>query len=209
MPRIFISYRRDDAATEAGRMADLLQERLGDHVFFDRESIDPGVDYPTVIENDLAQADCLFAVIGKNWTTAANPKGERRLDDPNDYVRLEIATALKRNIRVVPVLVCGATMPGINDLPEVLARLSRCNAVQIREDSFRRDVDALVEKVSRRRLLVRRPAVWLAVGAAGVLLALVLIQQISRPTEPSDFKLKLRILVSDKFGPVDKPPEMK
>lgn len=199
MPRFFISYRREDAAADAGRLADHLRERYGeDHVFIDVESIDPGIDFPTAIEDAIAHSDVLLAVIGKQWLMAANPNGQRRLKDPKDYVRLEIAAGLRRNIRVIPVLVCGASMPATNDLPEDLRELSDRNAFVIREDCFIRDVKALADKFSGRIARLQRSSVAWATAAAAVCLAGVLwIQRPSGPQapDPSDFKLKLQVQV--------------
>jgi hypothetical protein len=209
VPRFFVSYRREDAAADAGRLADQLRERFGhDHVFIDVESIDPGVDFPTVIDKAVAQSDLVLVVIGKTWAAAADQKGERRLSNPKDFVRIEIATALKRKIRVVPVLVCGATMPGPSDLPDELVELARCNAVPIREESFRRDVDAFADRVGGKR----RPVAWLlALAAAAAALIAVVVWKLtpSQAPDPSDFKLKLAVQVSKDFGPVDTAPVMK
>src|SRR3954454_3717472 len=108
MPLIFISYRRTDAAGHAGRLYDRLVDRFGQaSVFKDLDSMEPGADFVEVIQETVARCDALIAVIGRDWT-AAEQGGSRRLDDPEDWVRLEIANALTRKIRVVPVLVAGA-----------------------------------------------------------------------------------------------------
>ncbi len=212
MPHFFISYRRDDSAAHAGRLADHLRERFGDdHVFIDVESIDPGVDFPTAIGNALAQTHFLIAVIGPRWVTAAHQDGRRRLDDDRDYVRLELVTGMERKIRVTPVLVHGARMPGEEDLPKPLAPLARCNAVTLRDDSFRRDADALVERLTGKPPLFRRPAAWLAGAAAVALLGAAVTWQLQRPQPPEqlDFRLKLQVRASEEFGPVDTAPEWK
>ena len=88
MAGIFISYRRDDAAGHAGRIYDQLSEDFGDaQVFMDVDAIDPGVDFMSRIESAVASADVFLAIVGRNWVTATDARGRRRLDDPNDYVR--------------------------------------------------------------------------------------------------------------------------
>jgi TIR domain len=120
MPSIFVSYRRSDAPGHAGRLYDRLVDRFGEgSVFKDLDSMEPGADFVEVIEDTVARCDALLAVIGRDWLEV-NQGGGRRLDDPQDWVRLEIADALKRKIRVVPVLVAGASMPSAADLPEDL-----------------------------------------------------------------------------------------
>src|SRR5207247_2365741 len=105
-------YRREDASGHAGRLYDVLAAAFGaDQVFIDVDTIEPGVDFVERIETSVASVDALVAVIGRDWLTAADAEGRRRLDNPEDFVRLEIASALSRNIRVIPVLVEGARMP--------------------------------------------------------------------------------------------------
>src|SRR4051812_26727912 len=108
MPMIFLSYRRTDAPGHAGRLYDRLVDRFGDDcVFRDLDTLEPGADFVEVIEETVARCDALLAVIGRDWLTPTAP-GKRRIDDPLDWVRLEITHALDRRIRVVPVLVHGA-----------------------------------------------------------------------------------------------------
>ena len=114
MRAIFISYRRDDAEGHAGRLFEDLVLRFGAaSVFMDVAGIEPGRDFRKVIEQQVASCGVLLAVIGKSWLTssASDAQGRRRLDDPHDFVRLETATALRRDIPVIPVLVHGAQMP--------------------------------------------------------------------------------------------------
>lgn len=145
MPRIFISYRRTDSAGYAGRLYDHLSQHLGKNaLFMDIDNIPPGEDFIKVIEEGIGACDMVLVLIGSQWATAADSQGRRRLDDPNDFVRLEIATALKRNIRVIPVLVNDASMPGPNILPEDLKPLARRNAVELSNERFQYDVERLV-----------------------------------------------------------------
>ena len=119
MPRIFISYRRDDSAGHTGRIFDRLEGHFGQgQVFMDVDTIRPGLNFVEVVEEAVGVCDGLVAVIGQEWLQASDATGARRLKDPADLVKLEIATALERDIRVIPVLVQGAQMPRIVDLPE-------------------------------------------------------------------------------------------
>src|SRR6185369_8101255 len=126
---IFVSYRREDAAGHAGRLFDRLVSHFGrDRIFMDVDAIEPGQDFVTVIENAVGSCEILIAVIGKDWLSSTGRTG--RLNNPNDFVRLEIGTALSRDVRVIPVLVERASMPKPEDLPEDLVKLTRRNAVE-------------------------------------------------------------------------------
>ena len=111
MNGIFISYRRDDSAGHAGRLFDRLVARFGkDAVFMDVEGIEAGVDFVETIEKAVGGCDVLLAVIGRTWLDSRDSKGKRRLDDEQDFIRLETSAALARNVRVIPVLVEGASV---------------------------------------------------------------------------------------------------
>lgn len=145
MPGVFISYRRDDAAPYAGRLYDRLCGVLGAAtVFMDVDDIQPGEDFSRAIARHLARADTLLAVIGPAWLEQRDAQGRQRLDDPQDFVRQEIAAALAQGKRVVPLLVGGAAMPRAQDLPGDLAALARCQAVELRDASFAQDVAQLL-----------------------------------------------------------------
>jgi hypothetical protein len=131
MKGIFISYRREDAAGYAGRLYDRLAAHFGtDRVFMDVEGIEPGVDFVEALERAVGSCEVLIVIIGKDWL-AVGSAGKRRLDDPADFVRIETAAALARNIRVVPVLVDDAEMPRADQLPKDLASLARRQAVEL------------------------------------------------------------------------------
>lgn len=136
---VFISYRRDDAAG----FAQVIRDRLIDHVprervFMDVHDIDAGTDFVKRLEAKVDSCDVLIALIGRRW--AGDPAtGRSRLDDPDDFVRSEVGAALRRGVRVIPVLLDGATMPSIDSLPEELRGLARLNAVDVR--STRVDAD--------------------------------------------------------------------
>jgi TIR domain len=147
---IFVSYRRQETSHLAGRLYDRLADRFGDgQVFIDVDTIEPGVDFAEEISRAVATCKVLLAVIGPSWLTAGDEQGHRRLDDPDDIVRLEIEAALARDVRVIPILVEGAAIPGRQDLPESLAGLTRRNALFIRHESFRSDVGRLVTAIER------------------------------------------------------------
>lgn len=147
---IFVSYRRQESKDFAGRLYDRLADRFGEgQVFIDVDAIEPGVDFAEAISRAVATCQVLLAVIGPNWLTAADERGRRRLDNPDDIVRLEIESALARDVRVIPVLAEGAHMPGREDLPESLAGLVRRNALFIRYESFRSDAGRLVTAIER------------------------------------------------------------
>ncbi len=155
---VFISYRRDAGAGYAGRIADTLVEHFGeDKVFRDIDSLEPGLDFAEAIERAIESSEVLIAVIGKNWITATDAAGQKRLENPDDYVRTEIATGLQRNIRVIPLLIQGATMPSARELPDDLAPLSRRNAFEIHDSSWRDDIRRLVT-VLERAIKEDRPA---------------------------------------------------
>ena len=148
--RIFISYRRDDSSGHAGRLYDDLVERFGDdRVFIDIDTIEPGVDFSESIERALDSCEIVLAVIGKSWLKISDSAGLRRLDHPDDYVRMELEAALARGVRVIPVRVQGAEMPSSTELPEGLASLARRQAVELSDSRWRYDVSVLVSAVER------------------------------------------------------------
>ena len=147
---IFVAARRQESKDFAGRLYDRLADRFGEgQVFIDVDAIEPGVDFAEAISRAVATCQVLLAVIGPNWLTAADKRGRRQLDNPDDIVRLEIESALARDVRVIPVLAEGAHMPGREELPESLAGLVRRNALFIRYDSFRSDAGRLVTAIER------------------------------------------------------------
>ena len=148
-PRIFISYRRDDAAGDAGRLADHLHRRFGKHrVFLDIDTIDPGTDFVRVLHASLQETAAVLVVIGPRWTSIRNAEGAPRLDSANDFVRLEVETALARTIPVVPVLVQGAKMPRAEDLPPSLASLVTRQAATLDHAEFHDDAERLCDRLA-------------------------------------------------------------
>ena len=150
MAGVFISYRREDSPGHAGRVFDRVRARFGaDIVFMDVTAIDAGADFVDAIEQAVGTCDVLLAIIGPLWVGAADSAGRKRLETPNDFIRLEIAGALKRNVRVVPVLVDGAVMPTAGDLPDDLQPLLRRNAVELRDARWDADIDQLLASLER------------------------------------------------------------
>jgi TIR domain len=152
---IFISYRRSDAEGEAGRLGDDLAHEFGsDSVFMDVDAIQPGRDFRKAIDESIASCGVLLAVIGVGWLTAKDPSGQLRLQDDGDWVRLETASALKRDIPVIPVLVRGAKMPRPEELPPDLKELAYRNGVELTHSRWRSDIQILINAL---RPLLQRP----------------------------------------------------
>ena len=168
MNRIFINYRRDDSLLYADRLQEVLSEHFGpDEVFRDVDTIEMGLDFVHAIDRALRQADVMLVVIGQHWLVS--PDGRTRLQDPDDYVRLEVAGGLERpNVRVIPVLVGGADMPRSDDLPDDLASLTRRHAFEMTDNRWRYDRDELVRRLSRvlEADRVKHPAEGAEPGAA-------------------------------------------
>jgi len=145
---VFISYRREDGGYPAGWLFDRLAARFGGgRVFKDVDSVEPGDDFTASIADAVGSCTVLLAVIGRSWLTVADADGRRRLDDPTDWVRMEIETALARGIRVIPVLVDGASMPRPEQLPPAMAGLTRRQAVELSHAHFSADIARLVHVV--------------------------------------------------------------
>ena len=143
---IFISYRRDDSEGEAGRLFDDLTRAFGnDAVFMDVTGIKPGVDFREVIEDNVAVCGVFLAIVGPVWATIANKDGVRRLDDPRDFVALELSSALGRKVPVIPVLVHNAKMPTADLLPEHLKAFSYRNSVELSHTRWSSDVQLLIQ----------------------------------------------------------------
>lgn len=141
---IFISYREKDSAGEAGRLVDSLKEHfVNDQIFMDIDKIEPGVDFTDAISNSLESCDVMLAIIGPRWM--GDTKQMSRIKNDGDWVRLEIATALARNIRVVPVLVDGADLPTSEELPDDLQPLLKRQAYEISNKRWRYDTQQLID----------------------------------------------------------------
>jgi hypothetical protein len=148
--RIFINYRRGDDAGHTGRLFDRLQDVFDPaQIFMDVDNIAPGMDFVRVLNERVAECDIVLAVIGKGWLSAIDALGARRLDDPADFVRIEIESALTQDKRIIPVLVGDAQMPKPEDLPEALRPLARRNAVRLTHERFRADVQGLIKALNQ------------------------------------------------------------
>jgi TIR domain len=154
---IFINYRRQDTIATAGRLFDRLARAFGNkQIFMDVDHIPAGADFFQHIEAELAKCGVLLALIGPNWLQVQDDFGSRRLFDPHDLVANEIGAALGRCIHVIPVLVDGAAMPGLEDVPDMLKPLVRRNAVELRNAQFGADAERLVRRIGE--LLKKRTA---------------------------------------------------
>jgi hypothetical protein len=146
--KIFINYRRDDSSGTAGRLHDRLRQTFGrENLFMDVDQIPVGVDFEAHLNTQVAACDVMLVVIGPNWLRARNKAGQRRLNQSDDFVAIEIATALARNIRVIPVLVDGARMPKASELPDALKPLVRRQAVGVRNANFGQDAQSLIARM--------------------------------------------------------------
>lgn len=148
MPKIFISYRREDSQWPVDRIHQALKPHVGDpkaDIFVDVDNIPVGVDWVAYLDSKVAQCDVLLAVIGPDWLSVKNPKtGKRRLDDPKDFVRIEIASALKRGVAVAPVLLDGVELPEPEDVPEDIRPLLGRQGVEVTRMNFDADVQRLI-----------------------------------------------------------------
>ena len=160
---VFLSYRRDDAGPYARSMQLQLSQRIPDAlIFMDLDSIEPGLDFAEVIEEAVTSSAVLVALIGRQWATLTDEDGVRRLDNPDDYVRFELKTALERGVRVIPVLIDGAKPLRQQDLPAELHKLARLNAHKLSYDRYQDDASRLLDLIQRVLATVGEepPAEW-------------------------------------------------
>lgn len=159
MAKVFISYRRDDAQHQADRVHAALKRHVPNpqrDIFIDIDNIPVGVDFVAHLDAKVAECDVLLALIGPNWLEARHPQtGQRRLDDPDDFVRIEIASALKRGIPVAPILLDGTPMPTKDRLPDDLKPLVRRHGVEIRRNTFDGDTERMIRGLSLKRIKKR------------------------------------------------------
>jgi hypothetical protein len=192
--RIFLNYRREDASGHAGRLYDALAAKFGDeNVFIDIDTIRPGVDFGEAITRAVASCDAVIALMGRDWLTASDAEGRRRLDDPEDFVRLELEAALERGVTVIPAFVQGAEPPRAARLPASLAPLARRQGAELRDVGWRDDVRRLIERLEReraptpaRRTRWRSRSVLLAVPAALLVAATLATVLIARGSPNED-----------------------
>ena len=177
--KIFINYRREDSIGTAGRLHDRLAQAFGQkNLFMDVDSIPAGVDFVADLNSQVAACRVFLAVIGPNWLNAKDESGGRRLDNPDDFVAIEIAAALARDIRVIPVLVDDARMPKADKLPDPIKPLVRRNAVEVRNSQFGRDAETLItrmrEALGEKAVGLGRRRVRAIAGVAAVALLLLI-----------------------------------
>jgi hypothetical protein len=173
MAGIFINYRRDDVRGVAGRLYDHLTTTFSkDEVFMDVDAMKPGMDFVRQLDNSVSQCHVFLAMIGPNWLEAKDHSGRRRLDDSKDFVRVELASALKREIPVIPVLIDGAEMPPEERLPDDLKPLARRHALELRHTRVNSDA-ATIANVLEKIAPPERHVPWRLIGAGAAMAAVV------------------------------------
>jgi adenylate cyclase len=198
--RIFLSYRREEAAGHAGRLFDTLSRRFAEgQVFRDIEALRPGVDFKEVILQTIADCGALIALIGSEWLNATDEAGQQRIDNPGDFVRLEIEAALAKNVPIFPVLVHAAKMPEAGDLPESIRKLATLNATEVDDRHWEYDTSRLITELESvlagpigdgaldEARPVQRFATVLQAGLAG-------LPDLAQDLAPADFQSSIRKL---------------
>jgi TIR domain len=148
--KIFINYRRGDDPGFAQALFGRLEQAFpAEQLFIDVDNIEPGLDFVRVLTDQVTECDVLISVIGKGWIDARDDAGVRRLDNPADFVRVEIESALAQDKRVIPVLVGQAQMPRADQLPEAMKPFATRNAVRLTHERFRSDTGALIAALQR------------------------------------------------------------
>lgn len=193
--KVFLNYRRDDSEGYVGRLYDHLTQRFPGRIFRDVTGLRPGEDFVNALDREGVSCQMLLAVIGRRWLVSADGSGRRRIDDPEDILRREIVHALQRNVLVVPVLVGGATVPSMEDLPPELKPLGRRQALTISELDFEHDLERLMEVVAQELKVPCKPTppppvynvppgqpaaksrklLWVLLSAAGTFVLLMII----------------------------------
>src|SRR6185295_18215906 len=159
MPGVFINYRRDDAAGDATLLFDRLTRIFAPEcVFLDTQTIRPADEFDSVILHRVKCSDVLIVLIGPHWLDASGSDGGRRLDDPRDFVRVEIATALRLGLAVIPILIRQPRMPAAIELPEDIRPLAGIHAISLSVNHFDADMAALA-RIIRKRFRVPRSRV--------------------------------------------------
>ena len=154
--KIFISYRREDTSGESGRLKDKLEQVFGkENIFYDVETLEAGLNFDESIAKALGESKVLLAMIGPHWFKVTDSKGEKRISKPNDWVRKEISEALKRDLRVIPILVNGADMPDPEELPEELKELSLKHAQELTSSRWNYDVGELCKVLEK--IIAKKP----------------------------------------------------
>jgi PAN domain/TIR domain len=205
MAGIFINYRRDDTPGVAGRLFDYLATRYsrGD-LFMDVDAMQPGMDFAKQLDTQVSQCRVVLAVIGPRWLEAKDKGGTRRLDNDKDYVRIELASALKRDIAVIPILVDGAVMPTEDSLSDDLKPLARRHALELRHTRFVSDADAIVRALEA--VVPRRRMLWPLVGAGVAAVVVIAALAVLWPKLKTKPVAPLPAVVAVQPAPVTSPP---
>jgi hypothetical protein len=210
------SHRREETAYPAGWLYDRLSDRYGGQIFKDVDAIEPGDDFVEAINRAVGSCDVLLALVGDQWLTITDADGRRRLDDPDDFVRVEIEAALTRNVRVIPILVARARMPRTDELPAGMAGLVRRQALELSPSRFDLDTSRLLKVLdttlaevrkgpdgptrSRKRTWGRsRPLLvgWVVAGIAALIIGILLSQGPSSPPPSGPLERVGLVLTTD------------
>jgi hypothetical protein len=180
MPKIFISYRRDDSLGHAGRIHERLASAFGsESVFMDMDDIQPGTNFVRSIEDNVTATDVMLVLIGKNWLSVTDTSGRRRIDDPEDFVHIEISRAVERGVRIIPILLGNASMPSGKNLPDRLRPLARFQAIGLSDERWDYDMGQLLKSLggsrsrATRRRLVQAAVIIMAVALATLILGML------------------------------------
>ena len=170
--RVFISYRRSDSRADARSIYQRLQKEFGRaRLFMDVDSIAKGENFKVVLDKSLSSTAVMLVLIVKSWLDIRGEAGTRRLDDPDDVVRMEISSALRRDLPIIPVLIDDTPIPAQRELPEVLRPLVDRQALRLTHDNFARDADGLADAIARHVPRLRHYRFWAAVTIAVAILA--------------------------------------
>jgi TIR domain len=221
MSGIFISYRREDSAGWTGRLAERLKQKFGaESIFMDIDTIQPGTDFAEALRSAVGACDVLLAMIGPEWSLAKNAEGQARLQDPNDWVRTELTTALSRSIPVIPVFVGGASLPKLATLPDDLKKLFQYQAHELTDKRWEYDSNQLVQvlqKVVRgakpkrniAQIILTGRSTWVALVILGIVLVLGAFQlrrHVSSTEDGTSQKNEARV---SELSVATPPPESK
>ena len=185
MPRIFLSYRRNDAAGHAGRIFDRLERAFGsDNVFMDVAGIGPGENFAEAIDRRISDCEVVLVVMGREWLGQGDAEGGEtaRIAHEHDFVRAEVMAALRLKKVVIPVLVNGAALPSRDMLPGDLVELLALNAIRLHDDGFREDVTRLIQAIKRTKgkAEVTLLTLQLTTGAAVIFVAVLVLMLLQR-----------------------------
>lgn len=193
MPTVFLSYRRSDTAGEVGRLSDSLKQKLGGRlVFRDVADIPPGAAFDAVLAKELDAAKCVLVLIGPAWLGEL----QQRLKQTDvDYLRVEVAAALSKGKRVIPVLLKAAALPPVQALPEDVAELAKHQAMTLRDEAWSMDVDRLIDAIGRPyrwdRLALRA-----VIAVIAIIVAVWLLVPQLAPERGSDYGFLRWVVVS-------------